>query len=112
MIDMPYLDFLKACGLLLHIFLLDKPQMLDFNLTVFLRFKIFLIRRTLSVSVSGIISHSKLVTSYVKQISVFRSHFFYIYVSFITGAMAGYRVASAAEFKLCVCYSRKKIAGY
>ena len=69
-VDMTYLDFLKAFDVVSHLLLLYKLQLLGFYLIVILWIRSFLIGRTMSVSVSGASSPSMPVTTGAPQGSV------------------------------------------
>ena len=106
---MAYLDFPKAFDVVSHLLLLDKLQLLGSDPIVISWIKSFLIGRTMSVSVSGTTSFSMPVTSRVPQESEFGPLLFLINVNSITVAVAGYWIAFADDFKLCVCYPIKKL---
>ena len=106
---MAYLDFSKTIDVVSHFLLVDKLQLLGFDPIVFSWIKSFLIRRTISVSVSGTSSLSMSVTSGVPQRSVSGLLLFLIYVNFIIVAVASCWVAFADDFKLRVCYPKNNV---
>ena len=96
--DRKLYQFIASNGVVSHLLLLDKLQLLGFDLIVISWFKSFLTGCTMSVSVSGTSSLSMPITFGVPQGSVLGPIIFLIYVNFITVAVAGCWIAFADDF--------------
>ena len=105
-IDVIFMDFSKAFDRVSHTILISKLRLLGFDDTLVNWIESFLVGRTMSVSVSGVLSTERRVTSGVPQGSVLGPILFLVYVNYITKNVRSQWKAFADDYKVYVCYPR------
>ena len=104
--DVLFLDFSKAFDVISHVVLLDKIGSLLFHPQIVGWVRSFLSGRTMNVSVSGVLSSVREVTSGVPQGSVLGPLLFLVYVNYLMHNSRCYWKAFADDFKLCAVVDR------
>lgn len=108
-VDVGLLDFSKAFDVVSHPVLIDKLSSLGVSPCLVGWVGAFLAGRTMRVTVDGVCSESRSVTSGVPQGSVLGPVLFLVYVNCLTDGLRSDFVAFADDYKIFLHYHRQEV---